>query len=272
MLERCDDAAAELARDTFAVLGRELVLSVPTAAAEMIVERALSSRGGYCCFVNAHSATLAEVDPEFARSLDEAWALFPDGAPVAWLMRRLGAPAARRLPGPDVMPLVIDVGRSRGLRHFLFGSNGQVLESLASSLHSSYPGAEICGRLSPPVGPLALLGGDEIIEAIRVARPHVVWCGLGAPRQELWMRQNAHRLSPALVLGVGAAFDFVAATKRRAPGWIQATGLEWAHRLAHEPRRLASRYLRSNTIFALIVGRELLRSRACRSAARRASG
>jgi N-acetylglucosaminyldiphosphoundecaprenol N-acetyl-beta-D-mannosaminyltransferase len=91
--------------------------------------------------------------------------------------------------------------------------------------------------------------------------PHVVWCAFGAPKQELWMHRNASALTPALVLGVGAAFDFHAGTKKRAPVWMQRAGLEWLHRLCSEPRRLAGRYLITNSEFLLRASAQLVRRR-----------
>ena len=101
----------------------------------------------------------------------------------------------------------------------------------------------------------------RVIADVRRASPHVVWLSLGCPKQELWMLRYAHELAPALVAGVGAAFDFHAETKKRAPAWAQRAGLEWLHRLLSEPRRLASRYARTNSEFLLLAGRELLRQR-----------
>jgi N-acetylglucosaminyldiphosphoundecaprenol N-acetyl-beta-D-mannosaminyltransferase len=139
-----------------------------------------------------------------------------------------------------------------GLRHFLFGSTPEVLERLRERF-----GDAIVGAVSPPFGNV----GADAVEEIRATRPDVIWCALGAPKQELWMATHADALAPALLLGVGAAFDFVAGTKPRAPRWMQRTSLEWAHRLATEPRRLAGRYARTNTEFALRICLELTRRR-----------
>jgi len=149
------------------------------------------------------------------------------------------------------MPLMLDRGRANGLRHFLFGSTPEAVERLAERIRVTTPGAQLAGTL-------AIGSFDEAatVEKIAEARPDVVWCGLGAPRQELWMRRWAPALAPAVALGVGAAFDFIGGTKPRAPVWMQKSGLEWFHRFVHEPRRLGWRYLSTNVRFAMAVLRE----------------
>jgi N-acetylglucosaminyldiphosphoundecaprenol N-acetyl-beta-D-mannosaminyltransferase len=149
------------------------------------------------------------------------------------------------------MPEVIDLGRSDSLRHFLFGSTPDVLERLSERLLKAYPGADIVGRLSPPFGSWTSNAEATLLEKISSTRPDVVWCALGAPRQELWMRRIGSALAPAVLLGVGAAFDFLAGSKPRAPLWMQQVGLEWLHRLASEPRRLGARYFRTNTEYVV---------------------
>jgi N-acetylglucosaminyldiphosphoundecaprenol N-acetyl-beta-D-mannosaminyltransferase len=244
----------------YPVLGVECFAGEPETAARAVLERALQGSGGYCCFCNVHVLSLARRHESLRRALENAWIAFPDGAPVAWLQRRFGF-AAERVPGPDLMPRVLSLGLPAGLRHFLFGSTPQVLNVLQQRLHAANPGIEIVGALSPPFE-----AGDEhrsrqAIEEISATQPHVVWCALGAPKQELWMHRYADELSPALILGVGAAFDFLAGTKHRAPLWMQQSSLEWLHRLASEPRRLSWRYIRTNSEFVLRAASELLEHR-----------
>lgn len=235
-------------------------------AAAAVVDRALTGGGGYACLGNVHSLVSGVHDPELRRALEDAWAVFPDGSPIAWLQRREGAGCATRVPGADLMNRVFDLGQERGLRHYLYGSTAPVLEGMTRKLGDSFPDANICGkafdvdergRAFDVDTPEAALS----VEVIKSARPHVVWCGLGVPKQELWMRYHAPELAPALVLGVGAAFDFIAGNKRRAPQAMQRLGLEWLYRLASEPRRLGGRYLRTNSEFLALLGWELLQYR-----------
>jgi N-acetylglucosaminyldiphosphoundecaprenol N-acetyl-beta-D-mannosaminyltransferase len=225
-----------------------------------VVQRALTRRGGYAVLCNVHVLMTAQNRPDVRRALDNAWLVLPDGAPVAWLQRRLGGRGAERVGGPDLMPLVLDRGREAKLRHVLLGSTQQTLDLLAERMRMRFPGVEIAGSLSPPfTNPAAWTPG--VLERVAACEPHVVWLALGAPRQELWMREHAEALSPAVVLGVGAAFDFHAGAVRRAPGWMRRTGLEWLHRLGSEPRRLAGRYVTTNSAFMVGAVRALARRR-----------
>jgi len=194
---------------------------------------------------------MASRDAAVLRALEDAWMVYPDGAPVAWLARRLGHDAASRIPGPDLMPAVLGRGRVAGLRHFLFGSSESGLRALEQQIADRFPGANVVGTCAPPFGEI----DGSHLAVIAAAEPHVVWCGLGAPKQELWMARYAHEAAPAVFAGVGAAFDFLAGSKERAPSWAQEYGLEWLHRFWSEPRRLGPRYLATNTRFVLDVGR-----------------
>jgi N-acetylglucosaminyldiphosphoundecaprenol N-acetyl-beta-D-mannosaminyltransferase len=204
--------------------------------------------------------TLALHRPEVRLALESASMRLADGAAIAWLQRRLGTDDAQRVGGPDLMPRVIDIGRAYGLRHFLLGSTPDVLARVEWTLVERYPGATIAGRQSPPFSdePVSDLNS---IDEIREATPHIVWCALGAPKQELWMRRNTPHLPEIVIVGVGAAFDFLAETKARAPMWMQNAGLEWAHRFMSEPRRLGRRYVRCNSELIVRSAFELSRRR-----------
>ncbi len=244
------------------VLGVDCLVGDVVSAAGRILDRVREGGGGYICQANAHVLVMAKRDERVRRALDEAWLVCPDGWPVAWVQRRLGVSNASRVAGADVMTRVFDEGRKQGLRHYLFGSTPDVLRDLERSLCSSHPGAEIVGSFSPPFGQPTEAEAREHVDRIRASVPDVVWCGLGAPKQELWMQLHAPTLAPAVVAGVGAAFDFHAGSKQRAPEWMQRSGLEWLHRLGSEPRRLAGRYVTTNTAFALSAARDLARRKA----------
>jgi N-acetylglucosaminyldiphosphoundecaprenol N-acetyl-beta-D-mannosaminyltransferase len=243
------------------ILGVPCVSGDLDSAAQAIVAMARDGRGGYACFCNVHVLMLAQRDPTLRDALHGARAVFPDGAPVAWLQRRRGSGDASRIAGPDLMPLVFERGQALGLKHYLLGSTEQVLRSCREKLERAFPAAEIVGAKSPPFGDLHERDDAAVLAAIRKASPDVLWVGLGAPKQELWMSRHAHSVAPALALGVGAAFDFVADAKARAPACVQRAGLEWLHRMVHEPRRLGGRYLRTNSAFVVHAGIELARRR-----------
>jgi N-acetylglucosaminyldiphosphoundecaprenol N-acetyl-beta-D-mannosaminyltransferase len=241
------------------VLGVPTYIGTPDTATGVILRAAKDGSGGYACFCNVHLMVTAQRDRDVMRALTESSVVFPDGAPIAWLLRHHGHPAAARVCGPDMMERVLAVSASGDrLRHYLLGSTPEVLDALVTVLGRRHPRLEIAGRMSPGVAGLRDIDGEIAVPSIRATRPDIVWCALGAPKQELWMLRNADRLRPALVLGVGAAFDFLAGTLPRAPVWMQHHGLEWAHRAATEPRRLLPRYLSTNSRFLGYLARDAL--------------
>jgi N-acetylglucosaminyldiphosphoundecaprenol N-acetyl-beta-D-mannosaminyltransferase len=226
--------------------------------ADSVVRQALEKRGGFGVLCNVHILMTSRREPLLRSALDDAWAVFPDGVPIVWLLKRSEAPGTERVCGIDLMPAVIERGVARGIRHYLLGSTEEVRARLERNLLERFPDIELVGSAGP-FGDQAAL--DAVVPQIREVEPHIVWCAFGAPKQELWMHRNAAALAPALVLGVGAAFEYHAGTKKRAPVWMQRSGLEWLFRLVTEPRRLWSRYLTTNTAFCVLVAREGLRGR-----------
>jgi N-acetylglucosaminyldiphosphoundecaprenol N-acetyl-beta-D-mannosaminyltransferase len=248
-------AGTDHPQNTCTVMGTELYAGDLEGAVAAVIERALARRGGYASLTGVHGLTLAQRDPGLRHALREAWMNFPDGAPVAWLLRRVTSGDARRVGGPDLFARVADRGRKEGLRHFLVGSTEPVLERLERELGVRFPGVQIVGRFAPPFAERPAV--DEAAGLIAATQPHIVWVGLGAPKQELWSSRAAMEVPGVTFIGVGAAFDFVAGVKRRAPAWMHRAGLEWLYRMATEPRRLTSRYVRSNSEFVWRTGREL---------------
>lgn len=233
-----------------------------SAAADLVLERARSELGGYACFCNTHVLMSAQDDPSLMDALRNAWTVFPDGAPVAWLMpRSTSHPSPHRIGGPDLMPRVFERSASSGVRHGFYGSTPQTLARLTATIAERYPGVEISTAIAPPFGDPDEERVADDLAAIRDAQVDLLWVGLGAPRQELWMMRNDEALGPVLALGVGAAFDFLSGLKTRAPNWMRQSGLEWAHRLGTEPRRLGRRYVVSNTRFLAAVSHDLIARR-----------
>ena len=235
------------------------VLAAPLAEVVDELERCLAGESReYVCFANAHLTSTARRDPGTARALGNAGFVLADGAPVAWAIRLLTGDAAVRVAGSDVFDELCRRSPAAGHRHFFLGSTAETLDGMRRSVEERHPGIEICGTYSPPFGPALFDELPAIAQRVNDARPDVVWVGLGAPRQELWMDAARPLLDAPLLLGVGAVFEFAAGTKRRAPGWMQRSGLEWVHRLVHEPRRLGRRYLVTNTAFSVALARQLL--------------
>jgi N-acetylglucosaminyldiphosphoundecaprenol N-acetyl-beta-D-mannosaminyltransferase len=224
------------------------------AAVDVVLQRAANRQGGRIVLANAHVLVTSLRDHRLRDALDSAWTVFPDGAPVAWLERRSGAPTAQRIAGPDLMPTVLDRGRSYGLRHVLLGSTQTVLDRLEFRFKRQLPGVAIVDKIAPAPGDE---NSPAVLDRIATRDPHIVWVALGAPKQELWTQRHGNHFSSSLLAPVGAAFDFNAGTKPRAPLWMQRNGLEWLHRLTSEPRRLGWRYLSTNSLFFIQALREL---------------
>lgn len=209
---------------------------------------------------NAYCVSLARRTPDYAAVLGGDGITFPDGAPVAWCLRRLGHPHAERVRGPSLFASVLDRGRRSDLRHFFLGATDETLEALVEHAEQRYPGVRVTGHHAPPFGPLTDDFYADAAARIESAHADVVWVGMGTPKQDVAATELARRTGRP-VIGVGAAFDFVAGTVREAPAWIQRSGFEWLYRLAAEPRRLWRRYLIGNSHFAYLAAQSLLQRR-----------
>ncbi len=209
---------------------------------------------------NVHSVVTARQEPAFAAVLAQADLATPDGAPVAWLMRRLGWHGQQRINGPDLMWHYCVQAAERRESIYLYGGTPQTLERLQDRLRRDLPALQIAGAMSPPFRTLSAEEDEAVVQAIAASGAGTVWVSLGCPKQEQWMAAHRGRV-PAVMIGVGAAFDYHAGTLRRAPVWMQQRGLEWLHRLASEPRRLWRRYLNTNSVFILAALSQWLGSR-----------
>jgi N-acetylglucosaminyldiphosphoundecaprenol N-acetyl-beta-D-mannosaminyltransferase len=242
-----------------AVIGSQVSICSAAGALELLKSRLELQAGGYVCFTNAHTAVMGRRDERFRAVTNGSFLSVADGKPVYWTGRMKGAGGLGHVPGPDFMWRVLS--QLPQYRHFFYGSTPAVLSSLTTSVRERIPGVNICGSLSPPFRALAREELAGIYREILQARPDFVWVGLGAPKQELWMAEAWPELRPAILLGVGAAFDFHAGTIRRAPATIRHVGLEWLHRLFQEPRRLWRRYLVTNSLFIYYAVRDALSPR-----------
>lgn len=211
----------------------------------------------YVCFCNVHALVSAQWDPPLRAALDGADLVSPDGAPVAWMLRRLGHADQARVSGPDFFWRYCARAAASGESMFLLGSTPRTLERLERRLREHFPALRIAGMHSPPFRPLEPDEDRALVERINASGAATVWVSLGCPKQEIWM--SAHRDAiGAVLLGVGAAFDFHAGTVPYAPAWMRRCGLEWLHRLLTEPRRLWKRYLVTNSLFIVLSTRQLL--------------
>ncbi len=213
------------------------------------------SRAVYLC--NVHSVVTARHDVTFAKVLSEADIALPDGAPLAWMQRLHGASGQKRISGPDLMWDYCAAAASRGESIYLLGAAPDTLSALQRKLVTAFPLLRIAGTCSPPFRALTEEEDTAIVDAINTSGAGTVWVSLGCPKQERWIHAHRGRIN-AVMLGVGAAFDFHAGTCKRAPEWMRDNGLEWLYRLIQEPRRLWKRYFVTNTLFILYALPEAL--------------
>lgn len=212
-------------------------------------------KGDYICVSNVHTTVMAYRDKAYRRVQNSAAMALPDGQPLSIVSRKRGFSEARRVPGPDLMPAILDLSQKTGYRHYFYGSTEATLEALRTALLRRYPKLQIAGMYSPPFRELTQAEDEEVVRRINDSGADFVWVALGAPKQEWWMYEHRHRIK-ALMLGVGAAFDFTAGTVKRAPMWMQKLCLEWVFRILRDPRRMLPRYLNTNFAFLYYVNRE----------------
>ncbi len=205
-------------------------------------------KGEYICFSNVHTSVMARENPEYANVLNSAVHVFPDGNPIVRLQKRSGLPGAERVAGPDFMANMFRDTQDGKVSHYFYGSREETLKALEKQLESRYPGINIKGMYSPPFRELTQEEDEEDIRRINESGADILWVGLGAPKQEKWMNAHKGRIN-AVMMGVGAGFDFHAGTIDRAPVWIQKIGFEWLYRLFQDPARLFKRYFVTNIKF-----------------------
>lgn len=209
----------------------------------------------YVCICNVHSVVIVSQDAEFRRVVNEADMATPDGAPVAWMLRRLGFAGQERINGPDLMWKYLGAATCAE-PIFFYGGTDATLATLHDRLSIAFPSLKIAGMISPPFRQLSTAEDAAMVTRINASGAGIVFIGLGCPKQEKWMASHRGRIH-AVMVGVGAAFDYHAGTVPRAPRWMQQNGLEWLYRLCSEPRRLWKRYLITNTLFVMLALRQL---------------
>lgn len=200
-------------------------------------------------FVNGYSATLRRTSAAYAQALrDDRVVGLPDGAAITLGARSIGLGDIGRAPGPDVFSAACQRAAEDGTTFFLLGGQPGVAEVLRDKLTATYPGLVVAGTATPPFGEWSQAETQELVARVHESRAQVLWLGVSAPKQETWALRNLAELRIPAVC-VGAAFDFLAGAKPRAPRWMRGAGLEWAFRLGSEPRRLWRRYLIGNARF-----------------------
>lgn len=239
------------------ILGTRVDLTTYRDAVERIANWTEERHGRVVCACSVHPVMAASDDPTFHAVMSAADLVTPDGMPLVWALRLLGAPKATRVYGPDLTLAVCAWAAANAVGVGFYGSTPRVVERLVANLKCRFPPLRVDYQHCPPFRALSTAERDDEIRAIRESGVRVLFVGLGCPKQERWMVERRDDLD-IVMLGVGAAFDYLAGTLPRPPSWMQGVGLEWFFRLLIEPRRLWRRYLRNNPRFLLQFARQYL--------------
>jgi len=208
-------------------------------------------RSHHVATINADFAVKARTDPELRRILLEIDMATADGMPLVWGARLLGMQLEGRVTGADLVPALAERASQKGHTLYFLGAGPGVAAKAAEILQARYPGVKIVGIVSPPKSSILQMD-PKIIEDIREKKPDVLLVAFGNPKQEKWISLYRQELSVPVMIGVGGTFDFIAGRTKRAPEWMQKTGLEWVFRLVQEPKRLWKRYVTDMRVFTKV--------------------
>lgn len=240
------------------------ILNVRISAIDMndaclaVEDAILKRQKKYICVCPVSTIMECKRDKKALASVNSADLATPDGMAIVWIGKILGYKNIRRVYGPELMEKVCVISAKSGYKNYLYGSTQEVLNKLKERLINRYPGLVISGMFSPGFGPLSNDKDDKIVGEINNNAPDIIWVGLGSPKQDLWMYEYRDKLNAPVMIGVGAAFDFLAGTKPQAPRWIRNNGFEWLFRLVAEPKRLWRRYLVNYPLFIYYLLVELV--------------
>jgi N-acetylglucosaminyldiphosphoundecaprenol N-acetyl-beta-D-mannosaminyltransferase len=248
------------------ILGMRVDATSYAHAAQEILRWAGLGESRYVCVATVNNVIEAYDDPEYRAIMEAADLVTPDGMPLVWGLRLLGLTTATRVYGPDLTPIVCQLAAEQGVPVGFYGGDRDVVDELTARLGRQFPGLIVSYQASPPFRPLTPDEERSTVEDLDRSGARILFVGLGTPKQEQWMAAHKHEVR-AVMLGVGAAFDFLAGRKRQAPRLVQRSGLEWLYRLVHEPRRLWRRYLYRNPRFVALFAAQLLRERRVRQPA-----
>jgi N-acetylglucosaminyldiphosphoundecaprenol N-acetyl-beta-D-mannosaminyltransferase len=238
------------------------VLDVQVSAINMddavrVLENCITTQAkGYVSVCPVSTIMECVQDAQFREIVNQATLVTPDGMPCVWIGKRQGFKNMGRVYGPDLMLKMCEVSSQKGYKNYFYGATDAVLEKLKQSLKESFPSLNIVGTYAPPFRPLTPEEDQRIVDDINRSGADLVWVGLGSPKQDRWIYAHRAQLNASVLLGVGAAFDFLSGTKPQAPRWMQRAGLEWFFRLCSEPQRLWKRYLVGNTQFLYLLAKQ----------------
>jgi N-acetylglucosaminyldiphosphoundecaprenol N-acetyl-beta-D-mannosaminyltransferase len=257
---RQPQASVERPLDSRHIVGMRVDGTSYDDAGTRVVGWAKAAQTRYVCVASVNNVMHARDDERYRDIMNNADLVTPDGMPLVWGLKSLGVPGATRVYGPTLTPRICALAERENIPVGFYGGTPDVLERLRASLHRDFPALEIVYSWPPPFRALTAEEDRQVVRDINASGARILFVGLGSPKQEEWMVQHRRSLH-AVMLGVGAAFDFIAGHKRQAPRWMQERGLEWAFRLATEPKRLWRRYLYSNPRYVGLFAAQLLRTK-----------
>lgn len=235
------------------------VSAINMAQATHLIEEHISSmHPTYVCVTPAHGIMECHRDHELRKIFNASGMTTPDGMSIVYLLHMKGFGYVTRVYGPDLMETMCqESSDGKNYKHFLYGGAPGVVNQLKGSLESRYPGLKIVGTYTPPFRPLTEVEDQQVVELINRSKPDIVWIGISTPKQERWMAEHLGRIDAPVMIGVGAAFDFLSGNKKQAPRWLQRIGFEWLFRLISEPRRLWKRYAEYPLFVFLVIAQVL---------------
>lgn len=239
------------------VLGMRVDATSYEDASWRILKWAHEGRSAYVCVSTVHMNMEAFDSTEFLQVVNGADLVTPDGRPLAWALKALGARGASQVRGTDLTTHVVERASHEGVPIGLYGGTPELLESFVRVLKARYPRVTVACTIAPPFRPLTPEEDEAVTRKIVSSGAQILFVGIGCPKQEKWMAGHKQRI-PAVMIGVGAAFDFHTGRVRQAPRWMQVAGLEWVFRLMMDPRRLWKRYAKHNPRFVGLFLLQLL--------------
>jgi len=242
------------------VVGLQVNVCNHDSAIRRVADLVERGRGGYVCFSTVHMTMESFDNPEYAAKVNAADLIIPDGMPLVWMQKLQGEKQAARVRANDLMIMLCAYAEKNNLTIGFYGGKQLVIDAILERAKRDFPNLQIVYAFSPPFRPLTEEEDIAITAEINEKKPDILFMGLGCPKQENWMAAHKGKLT-AVMLGVGASFDFFAGNVRESPEWLGRLGLEWIFRLTQEPRRLWKRYLILNPRFVRLATLQLLRSK-----------
>lgn len=238
--------------ERYPVLGVDVAATTLETATRQIEGWINDKAKVYVCIAPVSTIVDCQRDERYRNIVNNAAMVTPDGMPLVWLGKIKGYSVGRTY-GPDLLPFVCKSGLTKGCRHFFYGGTEESINRFKKYIQKDFPELRVAGCIAPPFQKVGAKESTEMIDRINNAQPDILWVGLGSPKQDIWMANHRDKLDAPVLVGVGAAFDFIAGVKPQAPKWMQRCGLEWLFRLCCEPRRLWRRYLVGNTLFVWLL-------------------